>query len=86
MEKKKIEEEVKAAIVDRLKTDPEKIKMESAFVDDLGADSLDLVELVMLLEEKFTISIPDEDFEKMRTVGEAIDYIEDYVNQIKLNS
>lgn len=82
MEKKKIEEEVKAAIVDRLGVELKEIKMESSFIEDLKADSLDLVELVMLLEDKFCISIPDEDFEKMRTVGEAIDYIDDYVRQI----
>jgi acyl carrier protein len=56
--------------------DPEKVTPEASFVDDLGADSLDTVELVMAFEEEFTIDIPDEDAEQMRTVGEAVAYIE----------
>ncbi|BAF59921.1 acyl carrier protein [Pelotomaculum thermopropionicum SI] len=52
--------------------------MESSFVDDLGADSLDIVELVMALEEEFDLEIPDEDAEKIRTVGEAVKYIQDH--------
>jgi acyl carrier protein len=56
--------------------DPEKVTKDASFVDDLGADSLDTVELVMAFEEEFTIDITDEDAEQMRTVGEAIAYIE----------
>jgi acyl carrier protein len=54
------------------------VKLESSFVDDLGADSLDIVELVMALEEEFELEIPDEDAEKIRTVGEAVKYIQDH--------
>jgi acyl carrier protein len=57
-----------------------KIKMDSRFSDDLGADSLDQVELVMALEEEFSIEIPDEEAEKMKTVGDAIKYIEEKAN------
>ena len=67
---------VKAIIINELGVDPEKVTNDASFVDDLGADSLDTVELVMAVEEEFTIDIPDEDAEQMRTVGEAIAYIE----------
>jgi acyl carrier protein len=67
---------VKEIIINELGVDPEKVTTEASFVDDLGADSLDTVELVMAFEEEFTIDIPDEDAEHMRTVGEAISYIE----------
>ncbi|MEC9241069.1 MAG: acyl carrier protein [Gemmatimonadota bacterium] len=67
---------VKAIIINELGVDPEKVTNDASFVDDLGADSLDTVELVMAFEEEFTIDIPDEDAEQMRTVGEAIAYIE----------
>jgi len=67
---------VKEIIINELGVDPEKVTNEASFVDDLGADSLDTVELVMAFEEEFTIDIPDEDAEQMRTVGEAIAYIE----------
>ena len=67
---------VKEIIIDELGVDPEKVTPAASFVDDLGADSLDTVELVMAFEEEFTIDIPDEDAEQMRTVGEAIAYIE----------
>ena len=67
---------VKAIIINELGVDPEKVTKDASFVDDLGADSLDTVELVMAFEEEFTIDIPDEDAEQMRTVGEAIAYIE----------
>lgn len=67
---------VKEIIIDELGVDPEKVNSEASFVDDLGADSLDTVELVMAFEEEFTIDIPDEDAEQMRTVGEAVAYIE----------
>ncbi len=67
---------VKEIIINELGVDPEKVTGEASFVDDLGADSLDTVELVMAFEEEFTIDIPDEDAEQMRTVGDAIAYIE----------
>jgi acyl carrier protein len=74
-----VEEKVKSIIAEQLGVKAEEIKPESSFVDDLGADSLDTVELVMALEEEFGIEIPDEDAEKMGTVGEAMKYIDDKV-------
>ena len=68
-------------IAEQLGVKKEEIKNESSFVDDLGADSLDTVEIVMALEEEFGIEIPDEDAEKMATVGEAIKYIEEKVSK-----
>ena len=67
--------EVKRIIVEQLDVDEAQIKIESSFIDDLGADSLGLVELVLAFEEAFEIDIPDEDTEKIRTVQDAIDYI-----------
>ncbi len=67
---------VKEIIINELGVNPEKVTGEASFVDDLGADSLDTVELVMAFEEEFTIDIPDEDAEQMRTVGDAVAYIE----------
>ncbi|MCB0221778.1 MAG: acyl carrier protein [Chrysiogenetes bacterium] len=69
-------EKVKAIIVDQLGADADAIKPEAAFIDDLGADSLDVVELVMAMEEEFDISIPDEAAENIKTVGDAIAFIE----------
>ncbi len=69
-------EEVKEVVVEQLNVNPEEVKEESKFVEDLGADSLDVVELVMALEEKFDIEIPDTDAEKIITVNDAIQYIE----------
>jgi len=66
---------VKKIIVDQLGVDTNKITEESSFVDDLGADSLDIVELIMAFEEEFDVEIPDEDAEKIRTVGDAIKYL-----------
>lgn len=71
------EEKIKDIIAEQLGVKKEEIKPESSFIDDLGADSLDTVELVMALEEEFGIEIPDEDAEKMATVGDAIKYIEE---------
>lgn len=70
-----IEERVKKVIIEKLGVKPEEVKNESSFVEDLGADSLDTVELVMALEEEFDEEIPDEDAEKITTVQSAIDYI-----------
>ena len=67
---------VKDVIMDKLGVEDSKIKMEASFVDDLGADSLDTVELIMEFEEEFGIEIPDEDAEKMTTVGAAVEYID----------
>ena len=74
-EGRKIEAEVKRIIKDQLDVDEKDITPESTFVDDLGADSLGLVELVLAFEEAFEIDIPDEDTEKIRTVQDAVDYI-----------
>ena len=70
-----IEERVKKIIVEQLGVKEEEVKFESSFVDDLGADSLDTVELVMALEEEFDTEIPDEEAEKITTVQAAVDYI-----------
>lgn len=70
-----IEEKVKNIIVEQLGVSIDEVVSEASFVDDLGADSLDLVELVMVLEEEFGKEIPDEDAEKIQTVQNAIDYI-----------
>lgn len=70
-----IEDKVKQVIAEQLSTDKAKISGSSSFVDDLGADSLDTVELVMALEEEFSIEIPDDEAEKITTVQAAIDYI-----------
>ena len=68
--------EVKRIITEQLDVDEAEIKAESTFIDDLGADSLGLVELVLAFEESFEIDIPDEDTEKIRTVQDAVDYIQ----------
>ena len=70
-----IEDKVKKIIVEKLSVDLEEVVPEASFVDDLGADSLDLVELIMSMEEEFDIEIPDEEAEKLLTVQNALDYI-----------
>ena len=70
-----VEERVKKIVIEQLGVKEEEVKTESSFVDDLGADSLDTVELVMALEEEFETEIPDEEAEKITTVQQAIDYI-----------
>ena len=72
-----VQEKITEIIVEQLGVKPEEVVPEASFVDDLGADSLDTVELVMALEEEFGIEIPDEDAEKIQTVGDAIKYIEE---------
>jgi acyl carrier protein len=75
------EEKIKAIIAEQLGVKPEEVKPEASFIDDLGADSLDTVELVMALEEEFGIEIPDEEAEKLVTVGDALKYIETKATQ-----
>lgn len=70
-----IEKKVKEIIVQQLNVSEDEVKLEASFVEDLGADSLDTVELVMAFEEQFGLEIPDEDAEKIRTVKDAVDYI-----------
>ncbi|MDE2028571.1 MAG: acyl carrier protein [Candidatus Omnitrophica bacterium] len=72
-----VESKIKSIIAEQLGVKPEEVTPNASFVDDLGADSLDTVELIMALEEEFNIEIPDEDAEKMKTVGDAIKYIEE---------
>jgi len=74
-------EEIRETICEQLKAKPEEVKLETSFIDDLGADSLDSIQLVMALEEKFNIEIPDEDAEGMNTVADVVRYIEDKMNQ-----
>ncbi len=76
-----LESKVREIIVNELGVEPEKVTPEASFVEDLGADSLDTVELVMAFEEAFEIEIPDEDAEKIQTVGHAIKYIEEKQKQ-----
>jgi acyl carrier protein len=78
-----IEEKVKQLIVEQLQVDEAEVTPTAHFVDDLGADSLDIVELVMTFEEAFEIEIPDEEAEKITTVKDAIDYIQSHVKSAK---
>jgi acyl carrier protein len=75
-----LEEKVKEIIVDQLNVDADEVTNDASFIEDLGADSLDTVELVMALEEEFNMEIPDEEAEKIKTVGDAIDYIKSHAN------
>ncbi|MEI6080223.1 MAG: acyl carrier protein [bacterium] len=70
-----LEDRLKGIIVDQLGVENEKVTANASFINDLGADSLDIVELVMAMEEEFDIEIPDEDAEKIKTVGDAINYL-----------
>ena len=76
-----IEEKVKQIIVEQLGVDAKEVTPEASFIDDLGADSLDTVELVMAFEEEFDIEIPDEDAEKMTSVGDAIEYLKSKIDE-----
>ena len=78
-----LEEKVKQIIVEQLGVDENEVTATASFVDDLGADSLDVVELVMAFEEAFEIDIPDEDAEKIQTVQQAIDYIKGHGGKVK---
>jgi len=73
-----VEEKVKEIIVKQMGANKDQVTPETSFINDLGADSLDTVELVMELEDAFDMSIPDEDAEKMQTVGDAINYIKEH--------
>lgn len=73
-----VTDKVKSIIVEQLGVEEDEVKLEASFIEDLGADSLDIVELVMALEEEFDLVIPDEDAEKIRTVGEAVKYIQEH--------
>lgn len=77
MSEKSIEEKVKDIIVEQLQVTPEQVTISASFTEDLGADSLDTVELVMAFEEEFGVSVPDEDSESLKTVGDVIKYIEE---------
>lgn len=74
-------EKVKELIVDRLGVEPKIVTEEASFLDDLGADSLDVVELIMAIEEEFNIEVPDEDAETITTVGEAVEYIKKKIEE-----
>jgi acyl carrier protein len=75
-----VDSKIKTIIAEQLGVKPEEVTPTASFVDDLGADSLDNVELIMALEEEFNIEIPDEDAEKMKTVGDVVKYIEEKTN------
>ena len=77
-----IEQKVKDIIVEQLGVNAEEVTRDASFIDDLGADSLDTVELVMAFEEEFNAEIPDEEAEKLKTVGDAIDYIQKKVAKV----
>lgn len=80
MNEEEIFEKVKSIVVEQLGVDEANVKKEATFVDDLSADSLDIVELIMGIEEEFEIEIPDSDAEKIVTVGDVVDYIKDKKN------
>jgi acyl carrier protein len=71
------EEKVKEIVVEQLGVSPDEVVLEASFIDDLGADSLDIVELVMAIEEEYGIEIPDDDAEKIQTIGDAVRYIDE---------
>ena len=76
-----VEEKVKDIIVEELGVEREKLTDEASFIEDLGADSLDIVELVMAFEEEFGVEIPDEEAEKLRTVGDAMSYLHEKIGK-----
>lgn len=78
MSEKSIEDKVREIIVDQLGVNAEQVVKEARFIEDLGADSLDTVELVMAFEEEFSIEVPDEEAEKLQTVGDVVAYVEEH--------
>ena len=76
---KTVEQKVFDIIVEQLKVSPEEVTLEASFIEDLGADSLDLVELIMAMEEEFGLEISDEDAEKIQTVQDAVNYITEHI-------
>ena len=78
-----LEQKIRAIVAEQLGIQPTEVRLESAFIDDLGADSLDIVELVMAMEEEFGFEIPDDQAEKIRTVGDAVSYITQHQDQIQ---
>ena len=82
MESKEIEDKVIQIVAEQMGVEKSEITRETSFVNDLNADSLDTVELVMEFEDEFELSIPDEEAEKIQTVGQAIDYIEEHTSQV----
>ena len=80
MSSEEIFEKVKAIIIDLLQVSEDSVTLDANFIDDLGADSLDLVELIMGIEEEFNLEIPDGEAEKVVTVGDVVDYIKENVN------
>ena len=79
MSSEEVLEKVKGIIVEQLGVSESAVTMEASFIDDLGADSLDIVELIMALEESFDMEIPDADAEKVVTVGDVVDYIKEHI-------
>ena len=79
MSSEEVFEKVKGIIVEQLGVADTAVTMEASFIDDLGADSLDIVELIMAIEEEFDIEIPDADAEKVVSVGDVVDYIKDHI-------
>lgn len=75
MNKEEAFSKLQKLVAEKLSVEPEKIKPEASFIDDLNADSLDIVELIMGIEEEFDIEIPDDDAQKLKTVGEALSYV-----------
>ncbi len=76
-----VEDDVRKITIEKLGVKPEEVTLDAKFIDDLGADSLDTVELVMALEEKFEIEVPDEDAEKLDTIGKSVEYIEQKISE-----
>ena len=79
MPKQEILDKVTKILVDQLDVKPEEVVLEANFLEDLNADSLDIVELILVMEEEFNLQIPDEDAEKIQTVGDAVKYIEEHI-------
>ncbi|WP_297631450.1 acyl carrier protein [uncultured Clostridium sp.] len=74
-------EKIQDIIAEKLSVDKEEVKLESSFIDDLNADSLDIVELIMALEDELEMEIPDEDVENFKTVGDVVNYVKEHVEE-----